>query len=132
MEPVAGLLDGLPGDACGATLRMQQAQVTNPELTPLARVLVEMRASREGVQDYPRRLGEACGCHWRARILHPQREAESLWRVEESKRHPTEIEAADDVDFDTFLLTPPRGCERIRYLLPRAASWMLLPAFSIC
>ena len=49
-------------------------------------------------------------------------EAELLWRVEESERRPTEIEAADDVDFDTFLLIPPCGCERIRYLLPRAVS----------
>jgi glutamate--cysteine ligase len=94
----------------------------NPELTPLARVLVEMRASGEGVQDYTRRLREAHGRHWRTRTLDPAREAELLWRVEESERRPTEIEAADDGDFDTFLLIPPCGCERIRYLLPRAVS----------
>jgi hypothetical protein len=76
--------------------------------------------------------GKAHGRHGRAHNLDPEREAELLRRVGESKRRPTEIEAADDVDFDTFLLTPPRGCERIRYLLPRAVSWMLLPAFSIC
>ena len=80
--------------------------------------------------------GKAHGRHCRAHNLDPEREAELLRRVEESKRRPTEIEAADDVDFDTCLkkgeLTLPRGCERIRYLLPRAASWMLLPAFSIC
>ena len=56
MEPVAGLLDGLRGGACGASLRMQQAKVANPELTPLARRLVEVHASGECFQDDARRL----------------------------------------------------------------------------
>ena len=132
LEPVAGLLDGLHGDACGAILKMQQAPVANREMTPLAQALMQMRASGEGFPNDTRGLREAHGRHWRTHTLDPEPEAGLLRRVEEPKRRPTETKAADDVDLDTFLLTPPRGCERIRYLLPRAASWMLLPAFSIC
>jgi len=132
MEPVAGLLGGLHGDTGGTSLRMQQASVANREMTPLAQALMEMRASGEGFQDDARGLREAHGRHWRTHTLDPEPEAGLLRRVDEPKRRPTDTKAADDVDLDTFLLTPPRGCERIRYLLPRAASWMLSPAFSIC
>lgn len=103
MEPVAGLMDGQRGGACGASLKTQQAKVADPDLTPSARLLAEMRASGEGFQDYARRLSEAHGRQWRAHSLDPEREAELLRLVDESKRRQAQIEAADDVDFDTFL-----------------------------
>ena len=55
---------------------------------------------RKGVTEA---AGKAHGRHCRAQILDPEREAELLRRVDESKRRPTEIEAADDEDFDTCL-----------------------------
>jgi glutamate--cysteine ligase len=103
MEPVAGLLDGLRRGACGASLGMQQAKAAKPELTPSARMLAEMSAAGEGFQDFARRLSEAHGSHWRAHTLDPGREAELLRLVDESKRRQAEIEADDDLDFDSFL-----------------------------
>jgi len=97
------LLDDLRGGVCGASLRVQKAKVADPDLTPSARMLAEMRTSGEGFQDYARRLSEAHGHQWRAHKLDPAREAELLRLVDESKRRQAEIEAADDVDFDTFL-----------------------------
>ena len=103
IEPVAGLLDGLRGGVCGASLRVQQAKVADPDLTPSARMLREMRAGGEGFQGYARRVSEEHGRHWRAHTLDPQREAELLRLVDESWSRQAQIEAADDLDFDTFL-----------------------------
>ncbi len=103
MEPVAGLLDGLRGGACGASLHLQRDKVADPDLTPSARMLAEMRASGEGFQDYARRLSEEHGRRWRSHHLDPAREAELDALVASSRCRQVEIEAADDLDFDTFL-----------------------------
>jgi glutamate--cysteine ligase len=103
MEPVAGLLDGLRGGGCGASLRAQQAKVQDPGLTPSALMLAEMRANGEGFHDYAWRLSVGHGERWRSHVLDPVREAALLELVKTSNRRQAEIEAADDVDFDTFL-----------------------------
>jgi glutamate--cysteine ligase len=103
MGPVAGLLDGLRGGACGASLGVQRDKVGNPDLTPSALMLAEMRAAGEGFHDYARRLSEGHGRHWRSHVLDPAREAELVELVGVSQRRQAEIEAADDTDFDTFL-----------------------------
>jgi len=103
MEPVAGLLDLVRGGRCGASLQSQREKVRDPELTPSARMLGEMRASGEGFQEYARRISERHAERWRAGVLHPAREAELNELVGASRRRQAEIEAADDVDFDTFL-----------------------------
>jgi glutamate--cysteine ligase len=103
MEPVAGLLDGLRGGACGASLRLQREKVRDPDLTPSARMLAEMRANGDGFHGYARRMSEHHARRWRSHALDPAREAELIDLVGASRRRQAEIEAADDVDFDTFL-----------------------------
>ncbi len=103
MGPVAGLLDGLRGGDCGASLRVQQEKVKDPDLTPSARMLAGMRASGEGFHDFARRLSEGHSRRWRSHVLDPAREAELVRLVGASTRRQAEIEASDDVDFDTFL-----------------------------
>jgi glutamate--cysteine ligase len=103
MEPVAGALDELRGGACGASLRRQREKVRDPDLTPSARVLAEMRANGEGFHAFARRLSEQHGDHWRSYTPDLAREAELDDLVGASRRRQAEIEAADDVDFDTFL-----------------------------
>ena len=103
MEPVAGLLDGLRGGACGASLRVQREKVSDPDLTPSARMLAEMRANGEGFHAYARRMSEHHARHWRSHALDPARDRELTDLVGASRRRQAEIEAADDVDFDTFL-----------------------------
>lgn len=103
MEPVAELLDGIRGGGCGASLEVQKAKVADPDLTPSAVMLAEMRASGEGFQDYAQRLSERHRRHWREHVLDPTREAELVALVGASRDRQAEIEAADDTDFDTFL-----------------------------
>jgi glutamate--cysteine ligase len=103
MVPVAGLLDGLRAGACAASLRVQQEKVQDPEITPSAQMLAEMRACGEGFHDYARRVSARQGRYWRSHTLDPAREAELVDLVGASQRRQAEIETADDIDFDTFL-----------------------------
>jgi glutamate--cysteine ligase len=82
---------------------VQRDKIRDPDLTPSARMLKEMRAAGEGFHDYARRMSEAHGRFWRSHTLDPGREARLVELVSESRRRQAEIEAADDTDFDTFL-----------------------------
>ncbi len=103
MEPVAGLLDSVRDGSCGASLREQQAKVADPDRTPSALMLAEMRARGEGFHAFARRCSDEHGQHWRSHVLDPGREAELVGLVSSSLERQAQIQAADDVDFDTFL-----------------------------
>jgi len=66
-------------------------------------MLTEMRANGEGFHAYARRMSEHHARHWRSHALDPARDRELTDLVGASRRRQAEIEAADDVDFDTFL-----------------------------
>jgi glutamate--cysteine ligase len=103
MEPVAELLDGSPDGPRGCSLARQHAKVQDPDLTPSARMLAEMRANGEGFFDFAQRVSHAHRETLSARALGAERESELAGLAAESIRRQAEIEAADDVDFDTFL-----------------------------
>jgi glutamate--cysteine ligase len=103
MEPVAGLLDGVRGGVCGASLREQQDKVADPDRTPSALMLAEMRIRGESFHAFARRLSEAHGRRWRSHELDPARDAELRGLVAASRERQAQIEAEDRVDFDTFL-----------------------------
>ncbi len=103
MGPVAELMDGGTDGPRAAGLALQHAKVRDPDLTPSARMLAEMRERGEGFFDFAQRVSAAHGERLRARPLSPEREAELAALVAGSIRRQAEIEAADDVDFDTFL-----------------------------
>jgi glutamate--cysteine ligase len=103
MEPVAELLDGAAGGPRGESLALQRAKVQEPELTPSARLLREMRERREGFFDFSYRVSDAHRASLKARSASPERQSLFARLVDESRARQEEIEAADDVDFDTFL-----------------------------
>lgn len=111
MEPLAALMDGQAGDQDGnqvggevsAALKAQQFKMAEPEATPSARVLAEMRASGEGFAEFARRLTECHRDDFRRLELDPARAALFQRMAVESLDRQAQIEAGDDCDFDTFL-----------------------------
>lgn len=103
MGPVAELLDGRTGGPRAKGLAVQRAKVADPELTPSARMLREMRENGEGFPEFAYRVSAEHRARLKGRALHPERRALFARLAKESRRWQEEIEAADDLDFDTFL-----------------------------
>ncbi len=103
MEPVAELLDGAAGGPSSESLALQRAKVRDAELTPSARLLREMRQRGEGFFEFSYRVSDEHRASLKARSLSPDRQALFARLAAESRARQEEIEAADDVDFDTFL-----------------------------
>lgn len=103
MEQVAELLDGGGGGPRVESLALQRAKVREPELTPSARMLREMREQGEGFFDFSYRVSRQHGSALSGRALDPERQVLFARLAEESRRRQEEIEATDDLDFDTFL-----------------------------
>ncbi len=112
MAPVADLVDGGlgPGAAdqraagtCAGSLARQRAKVLEPDLTPSARMLAEMRERGESFFGLAQRLSQT---HRRALLsqpLAPERQAMLEELSRSSLLRQARIEAEDDLDFDTFL-----------------------------
>lgn len=103
MQPVAELLDGRAGGLYGDCLALQGAKVRDPELTPSARLLREMRERGEAFFELSYRYSAAHAERLKGRSLGAERQAQFARLAEVSRRRQQEIEDADDVDFDTFL-----------------------------
>ncbi len=104
MEPLCDLLDiGNPDGVHVSTLMVQRAKVENPDKTPSARMLAEMRREGEGFYAFARRMSRAHQRHFDARPLCPERRAFHEEVACRSLREQREIEAADDLDFAEFL-----------------------------
>ena len=104
MDGVASVLDLAHGDSKYQQALTQQVQkVGDPELTPSARVLREMKE-----QDLPFfRLSMSYslrwGDHFRSRELSPEVEQAFQAETKSSLRAQTELEAAEDISFATYL-----------------------------
>jgi glutamate--cysteine ligase len=103
MGPVAALLDGAAAGPRGLSLLAQREKVRDPDATPSARMLAEMRANGEGFFAFARRVSAAHRDALKGRTLSAEREALFRDLAAESLCRQREIEAADDLDFDTFL-----------------------------
>ena len=103
MVPAAELMDGGSGGACAESLRRQREKVRDPELTPSARMLAEMRANTESFFDFARRTSEQYRDGFRAAPLGAEREALFERLSQESRERQRELEASDDLSFDEFL-----------------------------
>ncbi|GGJ95273.1 glutamate--cysteine ligase [Pseudomonas matsuisoli] len=104
LKPVAELLDRAEGtDGHRQSLSKQRAKVADPELTPSARVLAEMRQQGESFTAFSLRQSEAHADYFRGRPLAagPQAEFEAMAR--ESIEQQVETERQDEGDFDTFV-----------------------------
>ncbi len=103
MVAVAELIDGGSDGPHGASVRSQQAKVRDPELTPSARMLAEMRERGEGFAVLARRLSEQHRDYFQSLSLAPERAAWLSGLAQGSLERQRQIEAADDIDFDEFL-----------------------------
>jgi glutamate--cysteine ligase len=87
-----------------AALELQQSKVDDPDLTPSARTLQELRTTGESFAEFALRMSRVHKAYFLD--LYPpneQRLAEFSAEAEESLRRQAEIEAADTMTFDQFL-----------------------------
>ncbi len=104
MEAVCGFLDGDDAQRpYTRALETQREALTDPERTPSARMLREMRRRGEGFHAYARHRSEILRRYFRRRRLHgAQREIlEAVARV--SLDRQAELERTDDQPFDRYL-----------------------------
>ncbi len=104
MTPIAEALDRVHGGADYQQILNAQAQkVSTPELTPSARILAEMRERDLPfftlAMDYSERWAQA----FREMGVPEDRRASFKAESEASLQRQADVEAADEVDFDTFL-----------------------------
>ncbi len=104
LQPICELLDsGREGRVYAATLAEQRAALADPERTPSARMLAEMRASGENFFRCARRLSEQHRRFFESPPLAEERTRFFLDAAERSRREQQELEAGDDQSFDEFL-----------------------------
>ncbi|MBT8137366.1 MAG: glutamate--cysteine ligase [Gammaproteobacteria bacterium] len=105
MIPVAELLDAQSGNAdYVAALREQMNCVQDPELTPSARVLREMRENSESFYEFALRTSTAHSDYFRQLVgISAERRQQLSEMAEASLQRQREIEAADSISFEEFL-----------------------------
>jgi glutamate--cysteine ligase len=105
MQGIGELLDhGEPTRPYAAALEQQRAKLDDVERTPSARLLAEMRQSGETFFELAQRMSQLHKDYFLG--LYPPNErrlAEFASAAEESHEAQARIEAADRVDFDTYL-----------------------------
>jgi glutamate--cysteine ligase len=103
MQRFCELLDnGSGGDYC-RSLVQQHDKVRDPETTPSARMLAEMREHGEGFHAFARRQSLKHRDFFLSRPLAPQRRAEFEAMARDSLERQQAIEAADDGDLDSYI-----------------------------
>ena len=103
MSPAAELMDGGGDGPCADSLRRQQAKVQEPDSTPSAQMLAEMRANKESFFEYARRTSEQHRDRFRGLSLSAERQALFERLSRESRERQRELEEKDDIGFDAFL-----------------------------
>jgi glutamate--cysteine ligase len=104
LRPIADLLDTAnQSSRYSASLKLQAAAVADPELTPSARVLREMRERELPFFRLAMAYSEQWADYFRARKLSPQVQADFEEETRRSLRAQREIEAADDASFAGYL-----------------------------
>lgn len=103
MEEVCELLDAGVGNPYRSTLAIQREAVRDPDRTPSARMLAQMRETGEGFYHFARRMSLKHRRYFQAQPEDPARRAwfEELARV--SLERQSAMEATEDVTFDEYL-----------------------------
>lgn len=105
MQGVCELLDD-GGDASqpySQSLQAQQALVLEPDLTPSARMLAEMREQDESFYAFARRKSKEHQRYFQGVKLDPERELRFSAAAVRSRQQQQEIEARDDLSLDEYL-----------------------------
>lgn len=104
LQPLCEWLDiGREGRFYTMALAEQQAALADPERTPSARVLAEMRASGENFFQCAQRLSEQHRHYFESPPLAEERTRFFVDAAERSWREQQELEAGDDQSFNEFL-----------------------------
>ena len=104
MEGICDLLDAVHGHRhYSEALLRQWEKMHDPDLTPSARMLAEMRASGEGFFAFAMRMSQQHREHFRSLPFSTERREEFLRLAEDSRRQQAAIEAADSEPFEAFL-----------------------------
>ncbi|PIE01377.1 MAG: glutamate--cysteine ligase [Thiothrix nivea] len=105
MQPVAATLDKAhESQRYAAAVDRQLEMVQNPGLTPSARVLDEMtRRGREDFFTFAQRKSQEHREYFLQRVLSDERQKQFEDMARTSIAEQQQIEAADEIDFDTFL-----------------------------
>lgn len=103
MAAAAEMMDGGSGGPCAESLHLQQAKIQDPDLTPSAMMIAEMRANGESFFEYARRTSERHREHFLSLELSAEREGLFERLVGESKQRRQELEDTDEIGFDEFL-----------------------------
>lgn len=104
MMPVCQLLDGnTSGQPYLQALARQQRVIDNPELTPSARMLAEMRSSGESFFELARRKSLEHQWYFAELPIALEQEQMLIEMVERSLQRQQEIERQDTQDLDSYL-----------------------------
>jgi len=103
IERLTELLDGGSDGPHVASLKHQREKIDHPDLTPSAQMLAEMRERSEGFFALAWRWSETHRQAFQEAGLDPEQNALFERLAAESIARRQEIEAADRVDFETFL-----------------------------
>jgi glutamate--cysteine ligase len=104
MEGVCELLDQDTADApYTAALRAQKAAISDPQRTPSARMLEEMRERGEGFHYFAKRISKQHVRHFSAQPPSPQVSAAFAAQAERSWERQREIEAGERLSFEAYL-----------------------------
>ncbi len=104
IEAAARVLDEIRGDDVHTrAVAAQRVKLDDPESTPSARVLREMRERGEWFLDFARRQSEAHADYFRARPLEAGAADEAKRLAEKSLAEQAELEGKDGGSFDAFV-----------------------------
>ncbi|MEX3592515.1 MAG: glutamate--cysteine ligase [Burkholderia sp.] len=105
IEAAVRVLDEIRGDDVHArAVAAQRVKLDDPDLTPSARVLREMRERGESFLDFARRQSKAHAAYFRARPLDTKAAEEAKRLVEKSLAEQAELEGKDNSrSFDGFV-----------------------------
>ena len=104
MWPVARLFDGDAGHCYQQALEQQIAAIRDPDLTPSARVLQEMRDNGEGFFEFALRMSAGYREYFDSLVgINEKRRLQLQALVTQSLQRQQEIEAGDTLPFDEFL-----------------------------
>ena len=104
MQGVCELLDGGTSERLySAALETQLPAINDPECTPSAGLLTDMRANKEPFSEFAMRMSKRHEQYFKQLVL-PEARAKQFKQVaEESLQRQREIEAADEVSFEEYL-----------------------------
>lgn len=95
--------EGSEGTEHIQALRQQHASVRDPQLTPSARMLAEMRENREGFYHFAKRMSRQHLDYFHAMQLETSQREFFARAAEQSLQAQKEIEAADQGSFEDYL-----------------------------